>query len=111
MNKLSPAQREDLLKTLQARFEKNMGRHNGLEWTKIKTKLETNPEKLWSLGEMEKTGGEPDVVGHDKKTGEYIFYDCSAESPNGRRSYCYDREALQARKENKPKNNAMDVAA
>jgi hypothetical protein len=96
---------------LKARFEKNMNRHKGLEWAKIQAKLETGAEKLWSLNEMERTGGEPDVVGHDKKTGEYIFYDCSAESPNGRRSICYDREALKSRKENKPKDNAIDVAA
>lgn len=108
---LSPGQREELLRALQARFEKNMNRHQGVEWTKVKARLEGSAEKLWSLGEMERTGGEPDVVGHDKKTGEYIFYDCSAESPKDRRSLCYDREALEARKENKPKNNAMDVAA
>jgi hypothetical protein len=109
--KLSPDQREELLKTLKARFEKNMNRHKGLEWAKVQAKLETNSEKLWSLSEMERTGGEPDVVGHDKKTGEYTFYDCSAESPNGRRSVCYDREALDSRKEHKPKNNAIDMAA
>ena len=108
---LSPEQREELLRVLQARFEKNMNRHKGLEWADVQAKLEANPEKLWSLNEMERTGGEPDVVGHDKKTGEYIFYDCSAESPKGRRSLCYDREALEARKENKPKDNAMDMAA
>ena len=108
---LSPAEREVLLRTLQARFEKNRGRHDGLEWAKVKAKLEANPEKLWSLGEMEDTGGEPDVVGLDKKTGEYIFFDCSAESPKERRSLCYDREALDSRKENKPKNSAMDLAA
>jgi hypothetical protein len=96
---------------LKARFEKNMNRHQGLEWTRVQAKLEASAEKLWSLHEMERTGGEPDVVGHDKKTGEYIFYDCSAESPKGRRSLCYDREALDSRKENKPKNNAMDMAA
>ena len=96
---------------LKARFEKNMNRHKGLEWAKVQAKLEANAEKLWSLNEMERTGGEPDVVGHDKKTGEYIFYDCSAESPKGRRSLCYDREALDSRKENKPKDNAMDMAA
>src|SRR5512133_101304 len=107
---LSTAQREDLLRTLKARFEKNMNRHKGHEWTKVQAKLEANPGKLWSLNEMEKTGGEPDVVGHDKKTGEFIFYDCSAESPKGRRSLCYDREALDARKENKPNDNAVDVA-
>jgi hypothetical protein len=104
-------EREELLRTLKARFEKNMNRHNGLEWAKVQTKLEANSEKLWSLDEMERTGGEPDVVGSDKKTGEYIFYDCSAESPKGRRSVCYDREALEARKEHKPKNNAIEMAA
>jgi hypothetical protein len=108
---LSPDQREELLRTLKARFEKNMSRHKGLEWAKVQAKLEANPEKLWSLNEMERTGGEPDVVGHDAKTGEYVFYDCSAESPKGRRSLCYDREALDARKENKPENSALDVAA
>jgi hypothetical protein len=109
--KLSPEEREELLRVLKARFEKNMNRHKGLEWAKVQAKLEANAEKLWSLHEMEKTGGEPDVVGHDKKTGEYIFYDCSAESPKGRRSICYDREALESRKENKPENNAFDMAA
>src|SRR4029079_5013641 len=109
--KLSPEQCEVLLRTLKARFEKNMDRHKGLEWVKVQAKLEANPEKLWSLHEMERTGGEPDVVGHDKKTGEIIFYDCSAESPKGRRSVCYDREALNARKENKPANTALDMAA
>ena len=108
---LSKTQREELLNALKARFEKNMNRHPGLEWTKVQAKLEANAEKLWSLNEMEKTGGEPDVVGHDKKTGEYIFYDCSAESPKGRRSLCYDREALDSRKENKPKGNAEETAA
>jgi Protein of unknown function (DUF4256) len=108
---LSPEQRQDLLRALDARFEKNMHRHKGLEWTKVQAKLEANAEKLWSLSEMERTGGEPDVIGHDKKTGEYIFYDCSAESPNGRRSVCYDREALESRKENKPKDSAMNMAA
>jgi len=108
---LSPKQREDLLKTLKARFEKNMGRHQGLEWAQVQARLEAHAEKLWSLSEMERTGGEPDVVGHDKKTGEYIFYDCSAESPKDRRSLCYDREALESRKENKPANNAMDASA
>ena len=108
---LSAAQREELLKTLKARFEKNMNRHKGLAWAQVQAKLEANPEKLWSLHEMERTGGEPDVVGQDKKTGEYIFYDCSAESPKARRSLCYDREALDSRKENKPANNALDVAA
>ena len=108
---LTPAQRQDLLKTMQTRFEKNMNRHQGIEWAKVKSRLEANPEKLWSLGEMERTGGEPDVVGRDKKTGEYIFFDCSPESPKDRRSFCYDREALDSRKENKPKNNAMDAAS
>jgi Protein of unknown function (DUF4256) len=102
---------EELIGTLKARFEKHMNRHRGLEWADVQAKLEANPEKLWSLNEMEKTGGEPDVVGRDKQTGEYIFYDCSAESPKGRRSVCYDRAALEARKEHKPKNNAMDMAA
>ena len=109
--KLSPDQREELLRALKARFEKNMKRHKGLEWTKVQAKLEANPEKLWSLDDMEITGGEPDVVGYDKKTGEYIFYDCSAESPKDRRSLCYDHEALASRKEHKPKNNALDMAA
>jgi hypothetical protein len=108
---LSSEEREELLGALQARFEKNMNRHKGLAWAKVQAKLEANPEKLWSLSEMEKTGGEPDVVGHDKKTGEYSFYDCSAESPKGRRSVCYDREALESRKEHKPENNAIDMAA
>ncbi len=108
---LSPEQREELLRALNARFEKNMNRHKSLEWVKVKAKLETNTEKLWSLNEMETTGGEPDVVGQDKKTGEYIFYDCSEESPKGRRSLCYDREALESRKEHKPENNAIDMAA
>ena len=108
---LSPEQREELLRALKARFEKNMNRHKGLEWAKVKAKLEADNEKLWSLNEMERTGGEPDVVGFDKKTSEYIFYDCSAESPNGRRSLCYDREALESRKEHKPKNNAIDMAS
>jgi hypothetical protein len=103
-------QHEELLRALKARFEKNMNRHKGLEWAKVQAKLEANAEKLWSLNEMERTGGEPDVVGYDKKTGEYIFYDCSAESPAGRRSLCYDSEALEARKEHKPKNSAMDLA-
>ncbi len=109
--KLSPKQREELLGTLKARFEKNRNRHKGLEWANVQAKLEADPEKLWSLHEMEETGGEPDVVGHDKKTGEYIFYDCSAESPKGRRSICYDQEALESRKEHKPKNSAMAMAA
>jgi len=108
---LSPAQREELLRVLKARFEKNMNRHQGLEWAKVQAKLEANSERLWSIHEMERTGGEPDVVGHDKKTGEYIFCDCSPESPKGRRSLCYDREALESRKENKPKGNAMELAA
>jgi hypothetical protein len=108
--KLSPEQREELLTTLKARFEKHINRHKGLEWTKVQAKLEANAEKLWSLNEMERTGGEPDVVGHDKKTGEYIFYDCSAESPKGRRSVCYDREALELRKEHKPENSAVAMA-
>ncbi len=107
---LSPKLREELLRALKARFEKNMGRHKGLEWAKVQAKLEANTEKLWSLNEMERTGGEPDVVGHDKKTGEYIFYDCSEESPKDRRSVCYDREALESRKEHKPKNSAIDMA-
>jgi hypothetical protein len=104
-------EREELLRALKARFEKNMNRHKGLEWAKVQAKLEANTEKLWSLNEMERTGGEPDVVGYDKKTGEYIFYDCSAESPKGRRSVCYDHEALEARKEFKPKDSAMNMAA
>ena len=108
---LSPGQREELLRTLKARFEKNMNRHKGIEWAKVQAKLEVNAKQLWSLNEMERTGGEPDVVGFDKKTGEYLFYDCSAESPKGRRSVCYDREALEARKEHKPKDSAMDMAA
>ena len=108
---LSPEQREELLSVLKTRFEKNMTRHKGLEWTEIQAKLEANPEKLWSLNEMERTGGEPDIVGHDKKTGEYIFYDCSAQTPAGRRNVCYDRQALEARKEHKPKDSAMDMAA
>ena len=108
---LSSEQRKALLGALRARFEKNVNRHKGLEWAKVQAKLEPNPEKLWSLHEMERTGGEPDVVGHDKKTGEYIFYDCAAESPEGRRSICYDREALDSRKEHKPKNNAIGMAA
>jgi uncharacterized protein DUF4256 len=104
-------QREELLRALKVRFERNMNRHKGLEWAKVHAKLEANTEKLWSLNEMERTGGEPDIVGYDKKTGEYIFYDCSAESPKGRRSVCYDREALKARKEFKPKDSAMNMAA
>jgi hypothetical protein len=109
--KLSPEQREELLGALKARFEKNLSRHKGLEWARIQAKVEGNAEALWSLHEMERTGGEPDVVGLDKKTGEYIIHDCSAESPQGRRSLCYDREALDARKENKPKGSAIDMAA
>ena len=109
--KLSSEQREELLSALKARFEKNMSRQKGLDWAKVQAKLEADPEKLWSLGEMERTGGEPDVVGGDKKTSEYTFYDCSAESPKGRRSVCYDREALEARKEHKPNDNAVDMAA
>ena len=107
---LSKKQGEELLKALKARFEKNMNRHKGLDWAKVQAKLEANAEKLWSLNEMERTGGEPDVVGQDKKTGEYIFYDCAAESPKDRRSLCFDREALDSRKENKPKGNAMEMA-
>ncbi len=107
---LSPAQREELLRTLKARFEKNMSRHEGLDWARVQARLEANVEKLWSLNEMERTGGEPDVVGHDKKTGEYVFFDCSAESPKGRASLCYDREALDSRKEHKPKDSAMGMA-
>jgi hypothetical protein len=108
---LAPAQGEELLKVLKARFEKNMSRHKDVEWTKVEAKLKANPEKLWSLNEMESTGGEPDVVGQDKKTSEYFIYDCSAESPKGRRSVCYDGEALESRKEFKPENNAIDMAA
>jgi hypothetical protein len=104
-------QREELLRTLKARFEKNMNRHKGLEWAKVQARLETNSQKLWSLNEMERTGGEPDVVGHDKETGEYIFVDCSAESPKGRRNVCYDREGQESRKEHRPENNAIDMAA
>jgi len=108
---LAPDQGKELLRTLKARFEKNMTRHKGLEWAQVQAKLEANAEKLWSLHEMERTGGEPDVVGHAKTTDEYIFYDCSAESPKDRRSLCYDSEALESRKENKPKNSAVDMAA
>jgi hypothetical protein len=110
LSTLPPDRREELLRVLKARFEKNMNRHKDLEWSKVQEKLEANTEKLWSLNEMERTGGEPDVVGHDKKSGEYIFYDCSAESPKGRRSVCYDREALESRREYKPANNAIDMA-
>jgi len=109
--KLSAKDREALLKVLQARFEKNMNRHKGLEWAKVQAKLQANADKLWSLNEMEKTGGEPDVVGHDKKSGEYIFFDCSPETPKGRTSVCYDREGWESRKEHRPKTTAMDMAA
>jgi len=108
---LSPKEREGLLKALKGRFEKNLNRHKGLEWARVQAKLEGNAEKLWSLNEMEKTGGEPDVIGQDQKTGEYIFFDCSAETPKGRTSVCYDREGLESRKEHRPKNTAMDMAA
>jgi hypothetical protein len=108
---LSSEQREELLRALKARFEKNMNRHKGLAWAEVQAKLDANAEKLWSLSEMERTGGEPDVVAHDKKTGEYVFFDCSPESPKVRTSLCYDREALDSRKEHKPKNNAIDMAA
>jgi hypothetical protein len=110
MKALSSTQREEILSTLEARFAKNKNRHAGIDWSKVKAKLEANPEKLRSLSEMEATGGEPDVIGQDRKTGEYIFVDCSVESPKGRRSFCYDREALDSRKENKPKNSAVDMA-
>jgi hypothetical protein len=109
--KLPAEQRDELLKTLQARFEKNKSRHKGLEWAEVQAKLQANNGKLWSLNEMESSGGEPDVVGYDKKTDEYIFYDCSAESPKGRRSICYDHEALESRKEHKPDNSAIEMAA
>lgn len=108
---LSANQSEELIKTLKTRFEKNMNRHENLKWVDVRTKLDANTEKLWSLSEMERTGGEPDVIGYDKKTGEYIFFDCSPETPKGRRSFCYDREALDSRKEHKPKNNAVGMAA
>lgn len=108
--KLTKEQTDILIKTLKTRFEKNMNRHKGIDWMKVQAKLEANPEKMWSLHEMEKTGGEPDVVGQDKKSGEFIFFDCSAESPKERRSLCYDRDALDSRKEHKPKNSAMDFA-
>src|SRR5215469_6683252 len=108
---LSKKQREELLRALQARFEKNMNRHKGFEWAQVQTRLDANAEKLWSLNEMEGTGGEPDVIGRDKQAGEYIFFDCSAESPKGRRSLCYDREALESRKEAKPKDSAVGMAA
>ena len=109
-NKLSPEQQEELLTVLEARFEKNMQRHKGIEWNKVLAKLQVNPDKLWSLDEMERTEGEPDVIGYDKKTDEYIFYDCAAESPKGRRSICYDHEALEKRKENKPADSALNMA-
>lgn len=108
---MKPAQRAELLSALKARFEKNMNRHKGLDWATVQAKIDANPEKLSSLHEMEKSGGEPDVVGYDKKTGEYVFYDCSAETPHGRRNICYDREGLESRKEFKPKDTAMDMAA
>lgn len=108
---LPAKQRDELLKTLKSRFEKNMNRHKGLDWAKVQARLDANADKLWSLAEMEKTGGEPDVVGHDKKSGAYIFFDCSEESPDGRRSVCFDREGLESRKEHRPKNNAIDMAA
>jgi len=110
-NELSPKQREELLAALKTRFEKNLNRHKGIEWAKVRTRLEANADKLWSLSEMERTGGEPDVVGQDKKTGEYIFFDCAEQSPKGRVSFCYDHEALDSRKEHKPKNSVMDLAA
>ncbi|MGA1792994.1 MAG: DUF4256 domain-containing protein [Thermoplasmatota archaeon] len=108
---LTPEKREELLGVLKVRFEKNMARHEGIDWSKVQTRLEADPEKLWSLNEMERTGGEPDVVDHDIETGELIFYDCSAESPAGRRSLCYDREALDSRKEHKPESSALEMAA
>jgi hypothetical protein len=108
---LSPRQRDELLKALKDRFENNMDRHKNLKWASVEARLDASSDKLWSLHEMERSGGEPDVVGHDKNTGEYVFYDCSAESPRGRRSVCYDREALEARKEHKPQNSATDMAA
>jgi hypothetical protein len=110
IKELSAGQRDKLLSALKARFEKNMNRHKGLEWAKVQAKLEANPEKLWSLNEMERTGGEPDVIGHDKKSGEYTFCDCSAETPTDRRSVCYDREGLESRKEHKPATSAIDMA-
>ena len=111
MKELSPEQSQELLATLKQRFEKNMSRHNGIDWAKVQAKLEANPKKLWVLDEMEITGGEPDIVGYDEKTGEYVFYDCSAETPKNRRSICYDHEALEARKEHKPANSAINMAA
>src|SRR6266480_8057530 len=109
--KFSPKQRADLLRALKTRFEKNINRHKGIAWAEVQAKLEASAKKLWSLNEMERTGGEPDVVGYDKKTGECIFYDCSAESPKERRSLCYDGQALESRKEHKPKHSAIDLAA
>ena len=109
--RLSPEQSEELLRALKARFEKNMNRHKGLAWAEVQARLEANTDKLWSLREMEKTGGEPDIISHDRQTGEYVFYDCSAESPTGRRSLCYDRRALESRKEHKPRGNAIDMTA
>jgi hypothetical protein len=111
IKKLDPKEREELLKVLQIRFEKNMNRHKGIEWKKVQAKLELNAEKLWSLNEMEETGGEPDLVAYDPQSDEYIFYDCSEESPKGRRNVCYDRESLESRKENKPEDNALDMAS
>jgi hypothetical protein len=111
LKELSPARRDELLRSLKGRFEKNMNRHKGFEWAKVHVRLTANADKLWSLHEMERTGGEPDVVAFDSKTGEYIFYDCSAETPKGRRSFCYDREALESRKEHKPENCALEMAA
>jgi Protein of unknown function (DUF4256) len=108
---LEPSQRDELLDTLKARFEGNMNRHKGIQWEKVRARLEGKPDRLWSLGEMERSGGEPDVIGQDKKTSEYLFFDCSPESPKGRRSVCYDREALDARKEHKPRANAVEMAA
>jgi len=110
-NELSVQEREELIKVLKTRFEKNAGRHKGIEWAAVEARLENRPEKLWSLHEMERTGGEPDVVGYDKKAGEFLFFDCSPESPKGRTSLCYDREALDSRKEHKPKNTVIDLAA
>jgi hypothetical protein len=109
-NELSPKQRHDLISALKERFDKNMNRHQGFDWAKVLARLEANPEKMWSLHEMERTGGQPDVVAHVKKTGEYVFYDCSPETPQGRTSVCYDREGLESRKEHKPENNAVDMA-
>lgn len=111
VKELAPGQRKALLETLEARFDANMNRHQGMQWAKVQAKLVAKPDKLWSLSEMERTGGEPDVVGHDRQTGEYLFYDCSKESPGGRRSVCYDRQALEARKKHKPENSAVEMAA